>query len=131
MQIEFPFVREKANIVKSILRPLARVIFNEEVPQWMYVDSGADVTLLPRSVGELLGFEIYKGEEIKEVKGLGNSRIPIVVRRVSMKIGDKEFEARVAWSLTEDVPLVLGRLDVFNKFDILFKEREEKVVFIS
>lgn len=131
MQVEFPFVRERANIVKSILRPLARVVFNEEVPQWMYIDSGADVTLLPRSVGELLGFEIRRGEEIKEVKGLGNSRIPIVVRRVSMKIGEKKFEARVAWSLTEDVPLVLGRLDVFNKFDILFKEREEKVVFIG
>jgi hypothetical protein len=29
------------------------------------------------------------------------------------------------------VPLILGRLDVFNKFDVLFKEREEKVVFIS
>ncbi len=131
MQVEFPFVRERANIVKSILRPLARVVFNEEVPQWMYIDSGADVTLLPRSVGELLGFEIRRGEEIKEVKGLGNSRIPIVVRRVSMKVGEKKFEARVAWSLTEDVPLVLGRLDVFNKFDILFKEREEKVVFIG
>ena len=61
MQIEFPFVREMANIVRSILRPLARV----------------------------------------------------------------------AWSLTEDVPLVLGRLDVFNEFDIFFKEREEKVIFIA
>jgi len=131
MQIEFPFVRERVNIVRSILRPLARVVFDEEIPQWMYVDSGADVTLLPRSVGELLGFEIHKGEEIKEVKGLGNSRVPIVIRKVFMKIGEKKFEARVAWGLTEDVPLVLGRLDVFNKFDILFKEREEKVVFMA
>lgn len=45
-------------------------------------------------------------------------RMPIVVRRVSMKIGDKEFGARFAWGPAEVVPLALGRLDMFNKFNV-------------
>lgn len=82
-------------------------------------------------MGEYLGLKIREGEEIKEIRGIGDSKVPYVVRKVIMKIGEKEFEARVAWSLIENVPLVLGRLDIFDKFDILFKEREEKVVFMD
>jgi hypothetical protein len=129
MQIEFPFVREKANIVKSILRPLARVVFNEEVPNGCMLTREPMLPCFQGPWGSSWDSRSIRGRNKRSQRF--NSRIPIVVRRVSMKIGDKEFEARVAWSLTEDVPLVLGRLDVFNKFDILFKEREEKVVFIS
>ena len=46
--------------------------------EWMYVDSGADITLIPRSVGDLLGFEM--------------------------------------------IPPLLGRMDVFNKFDVIFND---------
>ncbi len=46
-----------------------------------------------------------------------------------MKISEKEFDVRTAWSLIEDVPLVLYRLGIFDKFDIVFKEREKKVFF--
>ena len=131
MQVEFPFIKEEANVVRYILRPYAKIIFNRKFPEWLYVDSGADITLLPKKVGEFLGFKIKEGEEVKEIKGIGNSKDPYVIRKVNMKIGKKEFEARIAWSLIEDVPMVLGRLDVFDKFDTLFKEREEKVVFID
>lgn len=130
MRVEFPFIEEKAEVVPYILRPYAKVIFNRKIPEWLYVDSGADITLLPKKFGEFLGFKFKEGEEIKEIKGIGGSKVPYVVRKVSMKIGEKEFKARVAWSLTEDVPLVLGRLDIFNKFDVLFKERNGKIIFI-
>ncbi len=134
MEIEFPYIKEKANIVPFVLRPFARTTFKNgqrEVTQDMYVDSGADITLIPFSVGKALGFEIKKDEDIKRVGGVGGSRISIVVRKVMMRIGEKEFDCRIAWCLSEDVPLILGRMDVFREFEVLFKEREEKVVFIS
>lgn len=58
MRVEFPFVEEKANIVPTILRPLARVKLMNEGTQMvvdMYVDSGADITLIPYSVGIAFG----------------------------------------------------------------------------
>jgi len=134
MRIEFPFVEEKANIVPTILRPLARVkLINEsmETTADMYVDSGADITLIPYSVGIALGFSLKPQDEIRRIGGVGGGKISVVVRRVKMRIGSMGLNVRVAWCMSEDVPLILGRLDVFNKFDVLFKEREEKVIFID
>ena len=39
------------------------------------------------------------------------------------------LSARVGWSLREDVPFLLGRMGVFDRFSIEFREHEEKVVF--
>lgn len=128
MQVEFPFIKEKATVTKYILRPFVKVNFNG-ILEWLYFDSGADITLVTLSFGKLLGFKLKEGEEIKELKGIGDGKIPYVIRSVKMKIGENEFDCRIAWSLVEDVPMVLGRLDVFNKFDILVKEREKKIIF--
>lgn len=132
MQVEFPFVIQKSNVVDFISTPYAEVTLVGDVnriKEWFLIDSGADVSLVKLKLGELLGFKLKEGEEIKQLSGIGTSAIPYVPRTVKMKIGEKEFGARIAWSLIEDVPLVLGRLDIFDKFDVLFKEREGKVVF--
>lgn len=132
MQIEFPFIKEKANVVDFISRPFAEVTLIgdvNEIKEWFFIDSGADATLIKRKLGELLGFQIKEGEEVKQLSGIGTGIIPYVLRTIKMKIGEKEFDVRIAWGLIEDVPLVLGRLDIFDKFDVNFKERERKVVF--
>lgn len=132
MQIEFPFTTQKANVVDNVLRAYAEVILLGEfnrIAEWFFIDSGADISLITRSLGEVLGFKLLENEEIKELSGIGISTIPYVLRTIKMKIGEKEFDSRIAWSLIEDVPLVLGRLDIFDKFDIIFKERERKVIF--
>ena len=134
MQIEFPFVEERANIIPTILRPIARVkLINKgiEITVDMYVDSGADITLIPYSVGIALGFRLKPDDEIKRIGGIGGGKVSIVLRKVKMRINGEELEIRLAWCMSEDVPLVLGRLDIFDKFDILFKERERKIVFIK
>ena len=46
-----------------------------------------------------------------------------------MRIGDMELEPRVAWALIEETPPLLGRLDIFDKFNITFKEKEGKIIF--
>ncbi len=46
-----------------------------------------------------------------------------------MRIGNREFEARVAWALEENVPPLLGRTDVFEEFDIRFRQRSRITEF--
>jgi hypothetical protein len=133
MRIEFPFIEEKANIVPTILRPLARVkLVNEnmETTVDMYVDSGADITLIPYSVGIALGFSLKPEDEIRRIGGVGGGKISIVVRRVKLRIGSGELNVKVAWCMSEDVPLILGRLDIFDKFNVLF-EGGKKTVFLK
>ena len=131
MRIEFPFAREKSQLFGTIFRPIARVVLNDRFPNIMYLDSGADISLLPRSVGELIGLEREKDERPEQIFGVGQSSVGVFVRQVTMRIGESRFRARVAWSRTEDVPMLLGRLDVFRRFNISFQERKRTVRFAS
>ena len=131
MRVVFPYAREKSGLLGNILRPVARIVLNRSFPHIMYIDSGADITLLPRSVGKLIGLEEQSGEKPEKVYGVGDSSVHVFIRRVSMKIGKAEFSARVAWSTAEDVPLLLGRLDVFRRFRIVFDERRGNSTFYT
>lgn len=133
MEIEFDFREEISRIYGKILRPVAAITFingDNEVFESVYVDSGADVSLIPKSVGDALGFKIEEKENITEIKGIGERGVPIIIKKVRIKIGEKRFDARIAWALIEEVPLLLGREDIFNLFDISFK-RNRKTVFMG
>ena len=133
MEVEFDFREEQSRLFGRILRPVARIILINgaiEVPEHLYVDSGADITLIPKSVGDILGFKIEKSDEVTEIKGIGDIGVPIIIKRVKMKIGNKFFDTRIGWALIEEVPLLLGRVDVFNLFDICFK-KNKKTIFAS
>jgi len=123
MRVDFPYLKERSTLFGVIARPVAKVVLEHRFPQWMYVDSGADISLIPFSVGNLIGLTRTKKDRPQRISGIGRSSVPIVVKKVSMRLGALEFPARVAWSQIEDVPLLLGRLDVFQRFDVTFRER--------
>jgi len=98
MEIEFNFKEEQSRIFGPILRPVARIILinrKNEVPEHVYVDSGADITLIPKSVGELLGFKIEESDKIEEMKGIGDYGIPVIIKKLKIKIGEKIIDARL------------------------------------
>ncbi len=131
MEVEFDFKEERSGIFGSILRPVARVVLigdSAEFAEHLYVDSGADISLIPKTVGDALGFVIEKSDSIIEIKGVGERGVPIIIKKLKLKIGEKIFETRIAWALIEEVPLLLGRTDVFNLFDISF-EKNRKTIF--
>lgn len=132
-KIEFAFRKEESGILGPIMRPIARVILingTKKVPQILYVDSGADLTMISKSVGEILGLKIKKGEEVDTVKGIGERSVAIVIRKIKIQIGNKIILTRVAWALTENVPLLLGRTDIFKLFNITFA-KDRKTIFID
>ena len=54
MEIEFDFRKERSSIFGEILRPVAKITFvngSTESEELVYMDFGADVTLISRSVG--------------------------------------------------------------------------------
>lgn len=90
----------------------------------MVVDSGADITLIPKNIGEDLGLEISSEKEIKSIGGIGG-RIPIIERKLILKIGSEEFPATIGWALEEDLVPLLGREDVFDRYHIEFLQDKE------
>ncbi len=96
----------------------------------MYVDSGADITLIPRQVGEALGLSFSK-EKVRNVRGIGKGAISVIISNVEVMIGNRTLRTRIAWSITEDVPLILGRLDIFDAFTVTFNQRNGIITFTS
>ncbi len=132
MGIEFQYRKMESLIVGTIKRPVADILVRSEDGEWIefhpFIDSGADITLLPYSFGIMLGLskELKNIKELKGVRGIG---LPVIITHVKMRIGEIELEPRVAWALIEEVPPLLGRLDIFDRFEIIFKEREGKIIF--
>ncbi len=132
--IEFDYLEEDSRLFGKIFRPVASVQFidqnNQKLIAYMYIDSGADITLIPRQLGETLGFEIA-GDEIIEIGGLGDAKVPVIVKSVTMLLGEKEIGCRVAWALVEEVPPLLGRTDLFDLFTITFDQKNKNIRFVE
>jgi len=128
--VKYQLRKERLKHFGSIFRPVVevRLYGAVSVNEIFYVDSGADITIIPRSVGELLEL-VLKEEDIVDLYGIGESALSVAIKSVDMEIAGKRFLARVGWALTERVPLLLGRLDVFNHFKILFDIKKGFVKF--
>lgn len=128
--IEFDY-REESSDGKTIFRPVADVIIladDLKVEVAMYIDSGADIALVPFRFGKALGFKQHEGESIKHMHGIAGS-IPYLSRKVKLQLGNDIFEIEIAWALIEEVPALLGRQDIFDRYEVTFKQKNKKIFF--
>ena len=95
----------------------------------MLVDSGADITIIPKWTGEDLGLKLSPDEYVETAEGV-NGSVSYVVRNLTFKIDEHIFKAPVGWILTEEVEdILLGREVVFDLFDVEFKQSDEVILF--
>lgn len=128
--IEFPFQKRSSEKYGHILKPLIPVSIigpKRGVEVFMLLDSGADISLIPYSVGETIGLELDLST-LSEVQGIGEGSIPYLLGQVRIQIENLEILARIGWALIEEVPFILGRLDVFKAIAIEFREFEDKIL---
>lgn len=129
--IEFDYRQEQSYSGEIIYRPIAKVYLLRNDAEWIaeyfYIDSGADYTLIPYRIGYFLKLE-KNASEIKEMGGIGGA-IPVRFSTIPMKIGEYQFDCTIAWAQIESVPLLLGRENVFDYFDITFKQKVRKIIF--
>lgn len=128
--IEFSYRKEYSPVLGEIHRPSAEVILKHNdkiVLFYPYIDSGADITLIPRSLGEMLGLEL--NDNIIELGGLGDNKVPVLIKKIEIKIGRYIIPLHVAWALIEEIPPLLGRKDLFTLFLISFDEENKVIQF--
>lgn len=123
--------KEESAAKGKIKRPVADVFIKTNSGAWIefhpYIDSGADVTLVPLSLGKLIGLS-FDENNIEQIGGIRGS-IPVIYLKTEIRIGGIQFSIQIAWALIEEVPPLLGRTDVFDKFDVLFKQKEKLILF--
>ena len=112
-------------------RPYAQVVLTYRRRTYeaqMLVDSGADVSLIPFAVGVDLGMRQHSGEPVRYLRGAGG-RVPVLPRRVTLRIGEHPLRAQVAWVQDSSPLLILGRSGAFSRFSVEFREFEYMTVF--
>lgn len=128
----FEYVAERTRSGEVVHRPIVHMHVKSKGGEWHtfypYVDSGADISLFTRSDCGLLGLELREGT-YRPVLGIGRIEIPAYVHEVPVKIGREEFDAKIAFADSNEVPRVLGRSEIFKRFRITFDEPNLRTIF--
>lgn len=130
--IKFRYQQEASSLGR-IKRPVADVFLATEdakIEAVMYIDSGADITMIPLRLGLALGFKQNPDDKILEIRGVSGGGVPYIIKDAFLIMDKTKIKIRLAWALIEEVPLLLGRMDIFNKFKIIFNERHNSISFI-
>jgi len=133
-KIIVPYVNEESNVFRMIKRPkLSMSIYSKQFEQWIYVedvlaDTGADISVLPESMGILMVGDYRKGERFKITGLLPQNIANMYIHKLSIRIGSKVFRTRFAISNSNDIPPTLGRVGGLDKFDIQYKRGKTMVI---
>ena len=130
--IRFKYARQPSTYWGQIPRPIATVnleINRKKIETAMYIDSWADITMIPFNLGMALGFRQTASDKIYEIRGVSGGGVAYILKTAYLTIGKHRFKIRLAWALIEEVPILLGRMDIFPRFKIAFDERKEVVSF--
>ncbi len=132
----FKYQEEKSSLFDTIKRPLIELeIYSLKLGKWVpfkrvLADTGADICLLPRFMGNLLVDDGATGT-YKKIRGVvPNTFLSGFIHYLKIRIENKEFTAPVFIADSEDVTPIFGRtkaLDLFKAcFDGNFTNIQEK-----
>jgi hypothetical protein len=129
--VSFSYRREFSHVLGEILRPVAtvqvRAFRGHWFPALMYIDSGADMTLVPSDFGKLLGVDLSKNKA--SLAGVTGAPLRVSLQSAEVKIGSAIEKAKIAVAMRNDVPYLLGREGLFKAFKITFEEHREVTSF--
>lgn len=94
------------------------------------LDSGAEVTLLPKTDAKELGIALERGIPAV-VGGVAGEEVKGWRHRLIFILGTEEFSTPVVFAERDDIPRVLGREEIFDKFFVVFDEKKKRLALIS
>ncbi len=122
----FKYHEGKSSIFRTIKRPFIEIdVYSQRLQRWIPVkkvlaDTGADICLVPRFMGNLLVDDITTGT-YKRIRGVvPNTFLNGFIHAIKIRIADKEFTAPVFIADSEDVTPILGRAKALDLFKACF-----------
>ncbi|MFA7708070.1 MAG: retropepsin-like aspartic protease [Candidatus Pacearchaeota archaeon] len=135
ISIKYPLINRADGVTKKL--PYIPIdLKGEEGGSWFHtfalLDSGADLSVIPKDFAELLGVKI--GEEITTANGLGGQ---VKVTNSNMEVNIKGDHRTYTFNIPVQVildkttaPPLLGRAGFFNYFRIEFDHNNERIKLI-
>lgn len=133
-QFEFPYIPQpymdtNGKLVKEY-RPYVPVSLSKWRRKTLLfpalIDSGADFSLFPAQMLDILGTELEAGKK-RFVYGVGDHKIITYTHNLNITVGDYTFKTKIDFSRNQHVPL-LGRSGFFDKFKRISFDQKGKMM---
>ena len=95
-----------------------------------FLDTGADVSMLPRSAAADCGLD-PAGARKMTVTGIEGGGVEVMVGEITVRIGELDVTVPCLFTSNEDTPPLLGRAGVLDRFSILLDPHGGKIVLES
>ena len=134
MSLVFPFEYAEVESLGKLFYPFVRVSL-KTIYGWRefdcLVDTGADVTTLPKTIMPVLGINENLLKKQK-TQGVGGIWVETFKTIIPIRIGIDEFliHASIANTEEEGVPFLLGKKDIFEKRFSLELDSKNKVTIL-
>ena len=90
------------------------------------VDTGADCSMMPKSMAKIIGINLNKLPQM-HFGGIESKGVLTYIAEVTIKIIHKPIKITCALSSNEQCPFILGRKDIFDKYNILFNNKNRVI----
>ena len=91
------------------------------------LDSGADFTMFPRHMAELVGLDVARAPASRSMGIEGGSGIRTWLGAIDVTIGPHPLRLRCLFSSNERTPYLLGRADLFAAFSVTFDTSRQRI----
>lgn len=118
--------------VRGIAQPVIPIGIkfpNRWLPLEVYVDSGAEYTVIEAGIAQSIGFDYRQGNRVYLQVGSG-SLISVYLNYLEVQLGSVQLTCRVGFSEQLKVNYnVLGKADIFDYFKICFSQNQRLITF--
>lgn len=127
MSIDFDWKKSNSAFGANY-KPIASIGFETSGNDWqdfqLTIDSGAIITLLNPDDCALLGYNLEDGDK-KILNVADNTELAVRVHKIRVRIGGVTLpnHVRIAFAERPIRDLLLGRLDIFDHFEICLKQQ--------
>lgn len=114
-------------------RPVILVDFlapDEKISIASLIDSGADMSVSFKEIGEFLGIK-FSGKPDQKIESFGRT-LKGWKREVEIEFLGQKLSLNVIWitravNVEKDIPMIIGRNPLFDRFNIEFKENRKMI----
>lgn len=131
--LSYKYKEGKSQLFGIIKRPLTRLeVYSLKLAKWMsfediLADTGADICLLPRFMGNLLVEKITTGI-YRRIRGVvPNTFLNGYIHKLRVRVGSREFIAPVFIADSDNVTPILGREKALDLFKACFDGEVTKI----
>ena len=132
----FDYEECDSGIFGKVKRPLISLDVKSSEGEWIHLrdvlaDTGADISIVPRDIGELLVEDITKGRTI-ELRGVvPYAKLIVFIHDIRFRLNGKEFVAPTAIAESNDVLPILGRTKGLDLFEAVFDKGRKTSLIID